>query len=103
MPIKAPKKRNMACTSCQNKQIKVKCQECTASKSECIFYPSKDKRRKVALKTTQNEAQNLRHILMHLVHTLRYGIDEKVEILKEDMEKGSSPDDAIVHLKLLLS
>ena len=40
---------------------------------------------------------------MHLVHTLRYGTDEEVEIFIEDTKQGSSPDDAIVHLHLLLS
>ena len=77
------------------------CQECAASKSECIFDPFQDRRRKVALQTTQNEAHNHQHILIYLVHTLQYGTDE-AKILKEDIKRSSSPDDAIVYLQLLL-
>ena len=63
------------------------CQECAASKSECIFDPFQDRRRKVALQTTQNEAHNHQHILIYLVHTLQYGTDE-AKILKEDIKRS---------------
>ena len=64
------------------------CQECAASASRCIFDPSKDKRRKIAWKNTQES-------LMQLINILRCGTDDDVQHLREKIHQAASPQHAV--------
>ncbi|KAB8075877.1 hypothetical protein BDV29DRAFT_171201 [Aspergillus leporis] len=100
-----PRKRNLACTSCQAKRTKCSgsapCQQCTASKTECIFDLCKDKRRKLALRAALDDAQKSREILTDLIRTLRCGTDEDIRNLRESIQHTSSIQEAILYLELL--
>ncbi|KAB8212867.1 hypothetical protein BDV33DRAFT_185993 [Aspergillus novoparasiticus] len=101
------KRRSFACTSCQRKRVKCigppPCEACAVSKSECSFEPFTDKRRKLALRVAQRDAENYRRISAYITNILRSGKEEDVKILVKRMQKASSLDFALADLQLLIS
>ncbi|KAF7585717.1 hypothetical protein BBP40_010242 [Aspergillus hancockii] len=72
-----------------------KFRKCVASRSECLFDPSGDKRRKLPLRLAQNKAKKLSNNLQHLISLLRDGTDEEVQNLRRDIQETTSKEGAL--------
>ncbi|RAH59407.1 hypothetical protein BO85DRAFT_269593 [Aspergillus piperis CBS 112811] len=63
-PVHAPsKRRSFACTNCRRKHIKCtgppSCETCVHSGRTCVFEPSKDRRRKEALRHAEKATERI--------------------------------------------
>ncbi|RDH26846.1 hypothetical protein BDQ94DRAFT_154894 [Aspergillus welwitschiae] len=98
-----PNRRNTACTMCRRKRRKCTgtpiCLSCMSSRSECIFEPHKDKRRKAALRHAEKNGQKLAILLERLLTFLKIEKDETVLQWKRSLNDILSPDMMIAKLE----
>ncbi|KAL2859766.1 Zn(II)2Cys6 transcription factor domain-containing protein [Aspergillus lucknowensis] len=92
------KRQSVACISCQIKRTKCSgsspCDECASTESICRYDPSKDKRRKEALKN----AQRTDEILKAIINILYQGSDDDLQNLKAMVKSFASPEASLEEL-----
>ncbi|KAJ5320120.1 hypothetical protein PENANT_c025G05033 [Penicillium antarcticum] len=94
--VSRPKKNSTACLACKAAKRKCsgppgKCKACSASNLECLFDPSRDLRRKVAVKRTIQELTDHKDLLNVLLDTIRsadqFDCDKVVGIIRNSVSK----------------
>ncbi|BCR99810.1 Zn(II)2Cys6 transcription factor domain-containing protein [Aspergillus luchuensis] len=103
-PVHAPsKRRSLACTNCRRKHIKCtgppSCETCVHSGRACVFEPSKDRRRKEALRHAEKATERYRNALVMVIQTFKSGADQDVRDLVDRMKQSSSVDDSLAELQ----
>ncbi|KAJ6135693.1 Transcription factor [Penicillium capsulatum] len=105
MAVSRPKKNSTACLSCKTAKRKCSgppspCKACISAGSEndCHFDPSRDLRRKVAVKRTIQELTDYKDVLFSLLQTIRTGHIEKVEELTALIRDKDGSIEDIAHL-----
>ncbi|CAG8020178.1 unnamed protein product [Penicillium olsonii] len=84
--VTKPKKNSTACLACKAAKRKCSgpdapCKACRAANTECYFDPSRDLRRKVAVKRTIIELTNHKELLATLIETLKKADEPELEQL----------------------
>ncbi|KAK9847630.1 hypothetical protein MYU51_018497 [Penicillium brevicompactum] len=82
--VTKPKKNSTACLACKAAKRKCSgpdapCKACQAAGTECYFDPSRDLRRKVAVKRTIQELTNHKELLTALLKTLKNADETQLE------------------------
>ncbi|OJJ65832.1 hypothetical protein ASPBRDRAFT_49438 [Aspergillus brasiliensis CBS 101740] len=97
------KRRSFACTNCRRKHIKCtgppSCETCVHSGRTCVFEPSKDRRRKEALRHAEKATEGYRNALVMVIQTFKSGADQEVRDLVDRMKQSSSVDDSLAELQ----
>ncbi|KAL2829886.1 hypothetical protein BJY01DRAFT_121743 [Aspergillus pseudoustus] len=101
VPSKPKRSRqSIACITCQKKRKRCSgsppCDACEASGTQCVFDPSKDKRRKLNVQQAHETVSRLLDILQH-------GPDEDLCLLRESIRMCDSRQQAMETLHSFLA
>ena len=64
-----------------------------------MFEPSKDRRRKEALRHAERATEGYRNALVMVIQTFKSGADQDVRDLVDRMKQSSSVDDSLAELQ----
>ncbi|CAG8376373.1 unnamed protein product [Penicillium salamii] len=96
--VTKPKKNSTACLACKAAKRKCSgpdapCKACRAANTECYFDPSRDLRRKVAVKRTIQELTNHKELLASLIKTLKRADEPELENILNLIRKEAPLED----------